>query len=106
MAGMYIVYQQFPSHGATSEARGGQATNNVAVTALWEEPNEWRAVEREGHQSSPGAGDGKRVQQRQHFSGVVVVDLDTGRVRHGIVADHLAVATKDDLPGTRLAAVE
>lgn len=45
MAGMYIVYQQFASHGATSEARGRQATDNIEITTLREAANERRTVE-------------------------------------------------------------
>ena len=68
--------------------------------------NERRAVERERHESSPCAGDGERVQQRQHCSGVIMVDLNTSRVRHGSIPDHLAVATKENLTCPRLTAVE
>lgn len=46
------------------------------------------------------------MQQRQHFSGVIVVHLNTGRVRHGMITDDLAVATEDNLTCARLTAVE
>src|SRR5882724_3046439 len=106
VASMDGVCEQLASHRTAPEARGGQATHDIQVAALRNLANERRAVQRERHQTSPGPGDGERVQQRQHFRRMLVIHLNAGGVRHGIVADELTSSPKNNLAIARLTAIE
>src|SRR5439155_14549916 len=106
VASMDGVGEQLASHRTAPEARGGQATCDIEVATLRDLANERRPVQRERHQTSPGPGDGERVQQRQHFRGMLVIHLNTGGVWYGIIADELTISPKNNLTIARLTAIE